>query len=153
MTPGDWGGNMVVHEILQRPDGTLGVKIPETIDSAFARQVPAHFHGVAGEWSITDDAISCDSPYAFAGCITEEELPDLCKISAAVRFSGSTQGLGMMLRAGQGLDFAYYITLEPHRSRITFRGPIMQSEEGVKPSLMMWNWNVRSSCCRNRSMS
>ncbi|MNC69973.1 hypothetical protein D3C75_1207260 [compost metagenome] len=37
-----------------------------------------------------------------------------------------------MLRAGEGLDFAYYITLEPQRSRITFRGPIMQSEEGGK---------------------
>ncbi|KWX87855.1 glycoside hydrolase, partial [Paenibacillus riograndensis] len=62
----------------------------------------------------------------------QEELPDQCKISTTVRFSGSAQGLGFMLRAGEGLDFAYYITLEPERSRIAFRGPIMQSEEGGK---------------------
>lgn len=128
----DWGGNMIVHEIIQRPDGTLGVNVPETVDSAFTEQFPTSFEGIAGDWSITDDVLLCESPYAFAGCITEDELPDQCKISTTVRFSGSTQGLGFMLRAGESLDFAYYITLEPQRSRITFRGPIMQSEEGGK---------------------
>lgn len=77
----------------------------------------------------------------------------MCKISATVRFSETTQGLGIMLRADKGLDIAYYITLEPERSRITFRGLIMQTEEGAKPFLTMWNWNAHSSCCRIRNMS
>lgn len=149
----DWGGNLIVHEITQRPDGTLGVNVPATVVSAFAEQVPVSFKGIAGEWVITDDMLRCDSPYAFAGCLTQEELPGQCKISATVRFSGSAQGLGFMLRAGESLDFAYYITLEPERSRITFRGPIMQSEDGARPSLTMSSWNVRLSCCRNRNMS
>jgi hypothetical protein len=46
-----------------------------------------------------------------------------------------------------------HITLEPQRNRITFCGSIMQSEVGAKPSLMRWNWNVRSSCCRTRNMT
>jgi beta-fructofuranosidase len=30
-----WGGTFMPHEILQRPDGTLGVKIPDTVWDAF----------------------------------------------------------------------------------------------------------------------
>ena len=37
-----------------------------------------------------------------------------------------------MLRTEDTLDTAYYVTLEPQRNRLTFRGPIMQSEEGGK---------------------
>lgn len=37
-----------------------------------------------------------------------------------------------MLRTQSSLDAAYYVTLEPQRSRLTFRGPIMQTEEGGK---------------------
>ncbi|MBT2288457.1 hypothetical protein J7E73_04770 [Paenibacillus albidus] len=48
------------------------MNVPETVDSAFTKQVAANFHGVAGDWSITDDVLLCESPYAFAGCITEQ---------------------------------------------------------------------------------
>lgn len=32
-----WGGALVVHEVYQRPDGSLGVKAPQSVESAFAR--------------------------------------------------------------------------------------------------------------------
>ncbi|MCZ4148784.1 glycoside hydrolase, partial [Escherichia coli] len=80
----------------------------------------------------SDRSLSCETPYGFAGCTTREDLPDQCKISARVAFSEHTQGLGFMLRTEDTLDAAYYVTLEPQRNRLTFRGPIMQSEEGGK---------------------
>ena len=30
-----WGGNLAVHEIFQRPDGTLGCRMPQTIDAVW----------------------------------------------------------------------------------------------------------------------
>ncbi|MEV5029500.1 glycoside hydrolase family 32 protein [Paenibacillus sp. LPE1-1-1.1] len=129
----DWGGNLVVHEIIQRPDGTLAVKVPDSVNAAFAVEQPLHVDGITGTWtsSALDEHV-CESPYAFAASLTQEELPDRCKVSLDIRFSGLTQGAGVMLRAGEGLDDAYYVTLEPQRNRVTFRGPIMQSEEGGK---------------------
>lgn len=134
----DWGGNLVVHEIFQRPDGTLGTRVPESIDAAFSVPVPASFSGLAGEWTETggSDAggptLTCVEPYAFAACATLGELPGVCRISADLSFSPGTQGAGFMLRTQGSLDAAYYVTLEPQRGRVTFRGPIMQSEEGGK---------------------
>lgn len=134
----DWGGNLVVHEIVQRSDGTLGTRVPGSVDAAFSVTQPVELSGIAGEWAEISAShnegvsLNCREPYAFAGCITRDELPDICKISATVRFSPETQGVGFMLRTENALDFAYYVTLEPQRDRVTFRGPIMQSEEGGK---------------------
>ncbi len=129
----DWGGNLVVHEIIQRSDGTLAVKLPDSVNAAFAVDQPLHWEAVAGTWtSPTHDEYACESPCAFAASLTEEDLPDRCKVSLEIRFSEHTQGTGVMLRTGIGLDEAYYVTLEPQRNRITFRGPIMQSEDGGK---------------------
>ncbi|MBJ9992388.1 glycoside hydrolase family 32 protein [Paenibacillus sp. S28] len=128
----DWGGNLIVHEIVQRTDGTLGVKVPETVDGAFAKPLIVHFDKIAGDWKHRGSSLSCTSPYGFAGCMTRDDLPDQCKISATISFSEQTQGIGFMLRTENTLDDAYYVTLEPQRDRITFRGYIMQSEEGGK---------------------
>lgn len=128
----DWGGNLIVHEIVQRPDGTLGVKAPDTVDAAFSQPLSLQYRAITGEWSIADHSLSCDSPYGFAGCTSREKLPEQCKLSAQISFSGETQGVGLMLRTEDTLDEAYYVTLEPQRSRLTFRGRIMQSEEGGK---------------------
>jgi beta-fructofuranosidase len=129
----DWGGNLVTHEIVQRSDGTLGVKVPNSVDQAFSVDRPFQFNEVLGKWVIEPDRpLFCDSPYAFAGSLSQEDLPDQCKISMEVQFSENTQGLGLMIRAQASLDNAYYIRLEPQRNRITFRGPIMQSEDGGK---------------------
>ncbi|MNM83655.1 hypothetical protein D3C81_957190 [compost metagenome] len=128
----DWGGNLIVHEIVQRPDGTLSVKVPETIDAAFSLPLPVHFQGITGDWLAADRSLSCESLNGFAGCTTMANLPDQCKITAIVSFSGQTQGVGFMLRTEDTLDAAYYVALEPQRNRLTFRGAIMQSEEGGK---------------------
>ena len=130
----DWGGNLVVHEIVQRPDGTLAVKVPHSVDAAFGQEIPVQFSAITGSWSAGPggDSLSCDSPYSFAGCLSDVNLPAQCKVSATVRFSETTQWIGFMLRADSKLDIAYYLKLEPQRQRMTFRGPIMQSEEGGK---------------------
>jgi len=128
----DWGGNLIVHEVVQRVDGTLGVMVPDTIDAAFSKLQQIDFTSIIGEWSILDHDISCVSTYSFAATTTKTQLPSQCKITATVAFTSKTQGAGFMLRTEDTLDIAYYVTLEPQRNRLTFRGAIMQSEEGGK---------------------
>jgi len=35
-----WGGNILVHELVQREDGTLGVRMPDTIEQSFTEEIP-----------------------------------------------------------------------------------------------------------------
>ena len=51
-----WGGELVVHEMVQRADGTLTVRPPETVLAAFDRPVaPATPRTILGEWQAEDD--------------------------------------------------------------------------------------------------
>jgi beta-fructofuranosidase len=45
-------------------------------------------------------------------------LPETCKIEARVTFTEGTRGCGIMLRASEDLESAYYIRIEPHRRRL-----------------------------------
>ncbi|WP_332696012.1 glycoside hydrolase family 32 protein [Halalkalibacter lacteus] len=129
----DWGGNLIVHEILQRADGTLAVKVPDTVDQAFAIEKKLNFASVLGEWDIKNsERIYCESPYSFSSVLSNEDLPKQCKISMELSFTEETQGIGLLLRAQSSLVNTYIIRLEPKRNRITFRSDIMQSEEGGK---------------------
>lgn len=114
-----WGGNLVVHEVVQRLDGTLAVKIPDTVDRAFKKAVPVCFTSGIGIWDIQENSIKGTSPDSFA-CAVAVELPSCCKITATLTFEENTRGCGLMLRVSEDLESAYYIRLEPHRNRLVF---------------------------------
>lgn len=127
----DWGGNLVVHEIFQRKDGTLAVRVPETVDEVFSQRLPQSFTPKLGCWEIQNDRLSVVTPNSFA-CALGGELPSQCKLSLTVTFQEPTKVCGIMLRASEDLARAYYIRLEPTRNRILFRSATMYEEEGGK---------------------
>lgn len=50
----DWGGTLVVHEVYQRSDGSLAVRIPSSVEDAFVTPQPTsnpdiYLHSVDGE--------------------------------------------------------------------------------------------------------
>ena len=63
--------------------------------------------------------LSLNAPDSFA-CAVAQEMPKRCKISVRVTFSEGTRGCGVMLRASEDLESAYYIRLEPGRNRLVF---------------------------------
>jgi beta-fructofuranosidase len=128
----NWGGNLIVHEIVQKTDGSLMAKLPDTVDRVFANRQSVSFVPGIGHWRIDGDALSADSPYSFACAVTSEKMPDPAKLSAKLTFTESTRGIGMMLRTNENFDKAYYVKLEPQRNRLVFRSAIMQSEDGGK---------------------
>ena len=52
------------------------------------------------------------------GCATAGVPSEPCKIETTVEFTASTRGCGVMLRADDDLEEAYYIRLEPRRNRL-----------------------------------
>lgn len=115
-----WGGNLVVHEVHQEKDGALSVSIPKTVDQAFSRPVPFKFGQGVGNIKIDNNDVRIDASGSF-GCVAAEAvMPDRCRIGARIEFEKGTKGCGLMLRASDDYDKAYYIRLEPQSNRLVF---------------------------------
>ncbi len=70
-----------------------------------------------GECRLGERSASVAAPGSF-GCAVGGALPETCKIEASVTFTEGTRGCGLMLRASDDLESAYYIRIEPHRQRL-----------------------------------
>jgi beta-fructofuranosidase len=60
--PWQWGGSLVVHEVVQEEDGALSVRVPESIDRAFDREVPFRFGPGLGRCELDGDTARLDAP-------------------------------------------------------------------------------------------
>ena len=78
----EWAGTFVAHEIYQRQDGTLGVKIPDTVWEAFGDRE-----------SLSD--VKLESPYARTEKILAEACGDLYSFEADITFSEGTRSFGI----------------------------------------------------------
>lgn len=107
----------MVHELVQEPDGTLSVKIPASVDQAIRRPAPYDFKPGLGPAKISPDLVELTVPGSF-GCAAAGIMPARCKIEATVDFEENTRGCGIMLRASDDYNTAYYIRLEPARHRL-----------------------------------
>ena len=110
--PWQWGGNLVVHEVMQESDGTLSVRIPETVDKAFSKRISFDFKAGLGNCEIDRNTVRIVAPGSFA-CATAGIPSEPCKIETVIEFTENTRGCGIMLRADDDLEEAYYIRLEP----------------------------------------
>jgi beta-fructofuranosidase len=117
--PWNWGGNLVVHEVVQEADGTLSVKAPASVDQAFREKTPYEFHPAVGPCKISGNVVELPTSGGF-GCATAGSLPPRYKIEATVEFEANTRGCGLMLRVNDTFESAYYVRLEPARNRLVF---------------------------------
>lgn len=118
-TSWQWGGNLVVHEIHQRPDGTLRVDLPPSILDYFGPQRPVIFTPALGESRVEAGAAALLASGSLASAAAGK-LPDGCMIETQVTFSAETQGCGLVLRSSEDHECGYYVRLEPQRSRLVF---------------------------------
>ncbi|MBA7565770.1 hypothetical protein ES708_07455 [subsurface metagenome] len=115
--PIQWGGTLVVHEVMQLADGTLSLQVPDSIDHVFGRPEPSEFRQGLGECIITHNSVELAAADSF-GCSIAGIMPEQCKIQATVSFTEATKGCGIMLRVSEDLEQAYYIRLEPYHNRL-----------------------------------
>jgi beta-fructofuranosidase len=114
-----WGGNLVTHEIHQETDGMLSVRPPETVYSAFSQTMPLSPRPILGDWSIGQDRFSSESVGRFSA-ISLGTLPQTCLIEAEITLEPGTVSTGLVLRAGDNLDYYYQLRLEPGNDRVVF---------------------------------
>ena len=116
-----WGGTFVPHEVFQREDGSLGVKLPDSIREAF--EAPRLLAQQAVLETVDQNA---ELPLA-------QIQHKFCKWEARVRFSEGTRAFGVRLCQDERTGEAYDFRLLVGENRLSFdRIPFIPSDVNNK---------------------
>ncbi|MBE0699389.1 MAG: family 43 glycosylhydrolase [Anaerolineaceae bacterium] len=104
-----WGGSLVVHEIFQRADGSLGARLPQTIRDFLGP--PLALDG--------KETLRLDGTGRLAQ-VDLGELPNCGRIHLRLRFTEGTRACGIFLRGSADGNEGCFLRLEPQRGRVVF---------------------------------
>ncbi|KWX86664.1 hypothetical protein AMQ83_17685 [Paenibacillus riograndensis] len=114
-----WGGSVLVHELVQRPDGTLGVMPVTSVEQSFDRSLVLEPKVHLGEWNGTTSITGIER-YGF-GWQELVQLPMHALLQADVDWEPGTGAFGFMLhRGGEQLEKWCQVRIEPERGRLIF---------------------------------
>lgn len=116
--PWHWGGNLVVHQLRQRPDGTLKAVMPAPIAAAFTKEITLQPVPVLGHWQIDGTEFRCQASGRFS-LMTLGRLPETAMIEAAIEFSDGVGSCGIMLKAAGDLESYHLVRLDLTEQRIS----------------------------------
>jgi beta-fructofuranosidase len=112
-TDGDyqWGGCLTVHEVVQRDDGTLTVRMPSDAAAAFGDPRPVRF----------DDGLPLrlDAPLGYRMGVGDR-LPGTCMLAGEITFAGLTGEAGILLGLDEAGDRGYFLRFDPVRQQLAF---------------------------------
>lgn len=112
-----WGGNIIVHKIIQRQDKTLGVEIPEAVRCFFTQEVPLVPEAIKGNWKIAENITGYRND-GF-GWLYLGELTELMMVEGVVKWQDNTQAVGLMIHTdGEKLEKWCQLRIEPGRNVI-----------------------------------
>ncbi len=127
----DWGGRMVVHKLIQNPDGTLSVTIPEAIDNAFTDAQPIGLRPLTGDWQVEGSSAAVDSPYGYSALLMNH-VPACGKLEMDVTFTDTPREFGVALQVDNDFAMGYYMIFEPNMGRVQFKTGLRMYEDGGK---------------------
>ncbi|WP_058305999.1 glycoside hydrolase family 32 protein [Gracilibacillus massiliensis] len=104
-----WGGTLVVHEVYQREDGSLGVKIPDGVYNAFKNP-----HALINKPITLSSLDGCDEVYL------DKEVSDLFKFETTIKFTENTREFGIRLFEDEKTGDAYAFNFNIGENRLTF---------------------------------
>ncbi|MDD3218754.1 MAG: GH32 C-terminal domain-containing protein [Lachnospiraceae bacterium] len=103
----EWAGTFVAHEVCQRADGTLGVKIPDTVWNAFCNR------RLISDFTIGEMGKKCEK-------IVENVCKDLYSFEADVCFSEGTRTFGIRVKENEENQQAYQYMFHVAENRYVF---------------------------------
>lgn len=127
----DWGGNLVVHRLVQREDGTLGTAPEPHVDAFLKTKHKLNIEPVLGNCAVSAGGVKVTSSCGFGG-ILANQLPRQCKLEAKLRFTEGTRRLGIALQVDENYNMGYYLVLEPARNRLEYVSGIRFWGDGGK---------------------
>jgi beta-fructofuranosidase len=94
----EWAGTFVAHEVYQREDGTLGVRIPETVWGAFTDRIEVQNFKIESQEKLTDHKLL-------------DNAGDLFAFEADISFTKGTKAFGIHVeKRKQGNPINLFLT-------------------------------------------
>ena len=102
-----WAGTFMAHEVYQKEDGTLGVRIPETVWNAFDKEEKK------------DDFV-IDTPTKSSEVVIGRNTGDIFKFEADVEFSEGTRTFGVRFYEDEDKAESYQFVFNTTENRYVF---------------------------------
>lgn len=126
--PEQWGGNIIVHELIQKEDGQLMVRMPQTVKEAYAIPVTCEETGTSGEVKKTEAGWEIGKPDGYSHLVLEK-LADQCKISFDVIVEKDTHKFSLFLNNDKQTETGYFVWFDLIMQRMVFdRRPRRRNE-------------------------
>lgn len=117
----EWGGALNVHELSQRDDGTLGVRMPESVCRAW---VPFRERRGPDELSRPDGRALSE---------IADRLPETFRIDADITLSDGCDRAGIILRYRADTGEGYFFALSARGDTLSFGRPdVVMSYQGLE---------------------
>lgn len=112
-----WGGNLLVHELVQREDGSLGVRLPETIEDSFRKELPVTLSPRQGSFAEDKEGLTGSVPDGF-GWAGLGMLKETCLLQTTLSWSEGTEAVGLMIHTDDELRKWCQLRLEVRHGKI-----------------------------------
>ncbi|MHB1356670.1 MAG: hypothetical protein ACYCZF_11935 [Anaerolineae bacterium] len=108
----EWGGSLLVHELVQRPDGSLGTALPKEVEESFNEECSLTPQAEMGTWVIDGGVVTARAQreYCF---LRLADMPENCIFKTTIHWTPETRSCGLVLRADEPLNDWYMVSLEP----------------------------------------
>lgn len=117
--PEQWGGNIVVHKLVQQEDGQLMVEMPETVRNAYQVSVPYEVKQTCGTVEQTENGWKIGTKNGYSDLILGN-LTDECKISFEVTAEEDAHRFSLILNNDKQVESGYYVDFDLLMQRMVF---------------------------------
>lgn len=126
----DWGGDMVIHQLIQQSNGDLHLALPEVKRALFVVEVENKFVPVTDGWE-KNEMGWCSLWGDSQQMMLMQQIPEQCYIKVNLQVQNAVQA-GVVLQVDEEMKEGYYLYVEPGRNRLVYRSWLRMSEEGGK---------------------
>ena len=114
-----WGGCLTVHEVIQRPDGRLVVRMPPEAETAFAAPAAVALPRRDHAWSQRGSGYTAESPYVYSMGLSTP-MPETYLLQGELCFEQDSGTAGVLLRTDENGDSGYFLRFNLRGQRLEF---------------------------------
>lgn len=113
----DWAGNMVIHELTQNADGTLGTQSPQKVKDLFSKKVTPEIDVTSGDVTTTSGSYTLNGTTNKAQ-VTFKTIGKKAKIKAELTLANTTGTSGFVFHTNETGSY-YKIVLDIAKGKIS----------------------------------
>ena len=101
----DWAGNMVIHELTQNQDGTLGTQAPQAVKDYFTKKTTVEVDGTTGNTTVNASTYTLNSTTDKA-IVTFKPIGKRAKIKAELSLGNTAGSAGFVFHTNNSGSYA-----------------------------------------------